>query len=214
MSTTRKAHAIAVNAQTYAELHEWKMGRFTLETNRLCDSQYTVLSLDDVPPHRKKAAERLTVVDIEADTRAMYLDLSLWKDGALRCGPCIPLRARSRSPRRDEIKADSTSSRRAEALGYVAAHTFIRSEAETRMKVIITERDATIAKQAKLIVDLQAGKGLIGPVLKEAFPPSSMDDNFWRDRMERPEMKVSVIEYIKENNKVASNLSSRIMFGR
>ena len=96
----------------------------------------------------------------------------------------------------------------------MAAHAVIRSEAETRMKAMIDERDATIAKQAKIITDLEAGKGLIGSVLKEAFGDLLVDDNYWRARLETPEMKVSVIQYIKENNTMACSLSSRIMFGR
>ena len=99
---------------------------------------------------------RVTKTDLEAEIVKLKAELA-------------KLRRRSRSPRRDEIIADSTQSRRAEALGYVAAHTFIRSKAETRMKVMIDERDATIAKQANIIADLEVGKGLIGPVLQGAF---------------------------------------------
>ena len=144
---------------------------------------------------------RVTKADLEAENVKLKAELAKF-------------RGRSRSPRRAEIIADSTSSRRAEALGFVAAHTVIRSEAETRLKAMIDERAATIAKQAQIIADLVLGKGLIGPVLKEVFDTLPTLDNFWRDRMERPEMKVSVIEYIKKNNTMAMELSSSIMFGR
>ena len=208
-----KAAVLAANLAVWEELREWKQGHNTMELNRISlrDAKYrrggTIIQNDVSEEQRKLEVETsgLTISDIKTDTALLQRQLSEWKAG-------VRTWARSRSPRRDEIKADSTSSRRAEALGYVAAHTFIRSEAETRMKAMIDERDATIAKQAKLIADLEAGKGLIGPVLKEAFPPSSMDDNFWRDRMERPEMKLSVVAYIKENGTMARNLSSRIMF--
>jgi hypothetical protein len=121
---------------------------------------------------------RVTKTDLEAEIVKLKAELA-------------KLRRRSRSPRRDEIIADSTPSRRAEALGYVAAHTFIRSEAETRMKVMIDERDATIAKQANIIADLEVGKGPIGPVLAGTF-------EFSHDIIERPELKVSVATYIKD----------------
>ena len=209
-----KAAILAENAKVWDELQEWKHGNNTMELEhvRLRDARQFIRTepfiKNDVSEEERELevkTSRLTASDIRHDTKIMQRQLSEWKAG-------VRTYARSRSPRRDAIRADSTSSRRAEALGYVAAHTFIRSEAETRLKAIITERDATIAKQAKLIADLQAGKGLIGPVLKEAFPPSSMDDNFWQDRMERPEMKLSVVAYIKENGTMARNLSSRIMF--
>ena len=211
-----KAAALAENAKVWDELQEWKYGNNTMELEhiRLRDARQFIRTepfiKNDVSEEERELevkTSRLTASDIRHDTKILQRQLSEWKAG-------VRTYARSRSPRRDAIKADSTSSRRAEALGYVAAHTFIRSEAETRMKAMIDERDATIAEQAKLIADLQAGKGLLGPVLKEAFGTSPMDDDFWRARMERPEMKVSVIEYIKENNTVAYNLSSRIMFGR
>ena len=210
-----KAAVLAENARVWNEVQDWRLGDMTVDRY-----QSIVKGLNTVtrihtgysPEHRHREVEsrQMKVVDIKADTMALQNEMIQWKAGLNTIRP----RIRSRSPRRDEIKFDSTPSRRAEALGYVAAHTFIRSEAETRLKAMIDERDATIAKQAKLIADLEVGKGLLGPVLKEVFDTSPMLDNFWRDRMERPEMKVSVIEYIKENNKVASNLSSRIMFGR
>ena len=99
---------------------------------------------------------RVTKADLEAENVKLKAELAKF-------------RGRSRSPRRAEIIADSTSPRRAEALGFVAAHTFIRSEAETRMKAMIDERDATIAKQAKTTADLEVGNGPIGPVLKAVF---------------------------------------------
>ena len=208
-----KAAIVAENAQVWAELRQWQTGHNTLQLHRdsVKDLEVHRIIQNNISPERRlKEAARLSVADIKADTMGLQTQLSKWKAGVHTFTP----RARSRSPRRAELIADSTSSRRAEALGYVAAHTFIRSEAETRMKAMIDERDATIAEQAKLIADLQAGKGLLGPVLKEAFGASPMGDDFWRVRLERPEMKVSVIEYIKENNTVAYNLSSRIMFGR
>ena len=117
---------------------------------------------------------RVTKADLEAENVKLKAELAKF-------------RGRSRSPRRTEIIADSTSPRRAEALGFVAAHTVIRSEAETRMKAMIDERDATIAKQAQIIADLVLGKGLIGPVLKEAFGNLLLDDNYWRARLETPD---------------------------
>jgi hypothetical protein len=205
-----KLQVLRANNEMWQELQEWKLGHVTLADRhaRLGNANVPRVIVADTWEGRQEEAPQLTMVQIKADTDALYSELFKWKNG-LRT---FTQRARSRSPRRAEIVADSTSSRRAEALGFVAAHAVIRSEAETRMKAMIDERDATIAKQAKIITDLEAGKGLIGSVLKEAFPPSSMDDNFWRDRMERPEMKVSVMAYIKETSTMASNLSSRIMF--
>ena len=142
---------------------------------------------------------RVTKADLETENVQLKAELA-------------KLRGRSRSPRRDAIKADSTSSRRAEALGFVAAHTVIRSEAETRMKAMIDERDATIAKQAKLIADLQVGKGPIGPVLREAFFSDAFTAGLWEERMDRPEMKVSVSQYIKKHQKSAFDLSTKMMF--
>ena len=207
-----KLQVLEANNDMWLELQEWKRGHVTLADlhARLGNVNVLRVIVADTWEGRQEEAPQLTMVQIKADTDALYSELFKWKNGLRTFTP----RARSRSPRRAEIVADSTSPRRAEALGYVAAHTVIRSEAETRMKVMIDERDATIAKQAKLIADLEVGKGLLGPVLKEVFDTSPMLDNFWRDRMERPEMKVSVIEYIKKNNTMASELSSRIMFGR
>ena len=207
-----KLQVLEANNDMWLELQEWKRGHVTLADlhARLGNVNVLRVIVADTWEGRQEEAPQLTMVQIKADTDALYSELFKWKNGLRTFTP----RARSRSPRRAEIVADSTSSRRAEALGVVAAHTVIRSEAETRMKVMIDERDATIAEQAKLIADLEVGKGLLGPVLKEVFDTSPMLDNFWRDRMERPEMKVSVIEYIKKNNTMAMELSSSIMFGR
>ena len=207
-----KLQVLEANNDMWLELQEWKRGHVTLADlhARLGNVNVLRVIVADTWEGRQEEAPQLTMVQIKADTDALYSELFKWKNGLRTFTP----RARSRSPRRAEIVADSTSPRRAEALGYVAAHTVIRSEAETRMKVMIDERDATIAKQAKLIADLEVGKGLLGPVLKEVFDTLPTLDNFWRDRMERPEMKVSVIEYIKKNNTMAFELSSRIMFGR
>ena len=207
-----KLQVLEANNDMWLELQEWKRGHVTLADlhARLGNVNVLRVIVADTWEGRQEEAPQLTMVQIKADTDALYSELFKWKNGLRTFTP----RARSRSPRRAEIVADSTSPRRAEALGYVAAHTVIRSEAETRMKVMIDERDATIAEQAKLIADLEVGKGLLGPVLKEVFDTSPMLDNFWRDRMERPEMKVSVIEYIKKNNTMAMELSSSIMFGR
>ena len=207
-----KLQVLEANNDMWLELQEWKRGHVTLADlhARLGNVNVLRVIVADTWEGRQEEAPQLTMVQIKADTDALYSELFKWKNG-LRT---FTQRARSRSPRRAEIVADSTSQRRAEALGYVAAHTVIRSEAETRMKVMIDERDATIAKQAQIIADLEVGKGLLGPVLKEVFDTLPTLDNFWRDRMERPEMKVSVIEYIKKNNTMASELSSRIMFGR
>ena len=77
---------------------------------------------------------------------------------------------------------------------------------------MIDERDATIAKQAKLIADLQAGKGLLGPVLRETFSNALMPATFWEERMERPEMNVSVSQYIKDHQAAAFDLATKMMF--
>ena len=203
---------LEANNDMWLELQEWKLGHVTLADHRarLSNANVPRVIVADTWEGRQEEAPQLTVVQIKADTDALYSELFKWKNGLRTFTP----RARSRSPRRAEIVADSTSPRRAEALGYVAAHTVIRSEAETRLKAMIDERDATIAKQAQIIADLVLGKGLIGPVLKEAFGDLLVDDNYWRARLETPEMKVSVIEYIKKNNTMAMELSSRIMFGR
>ena len=140
------------------------------------------------------AMVRVTKADLEAENVKLKAELAKF-------------RRRSRSPRRAEIIADSTSSRRAEALGYVAAHTFIRSEAETRMKAMIDERDDTIAKQAKIIADLEVGKGLVGPVLK-ATSNRTEDEEYWQGRMERPDMKISVVQFIKETKRKVFDLWS------
>ena len=208
-----KAAVLAANAEVWAELREWKQGHNTMELNRihLRDAKYRrggVIIQNDVSDEQRKLeveTSGLTISAIQTDTALLQRQLSEWKAG-------VRTWARSRSPRRDEIKADSTSSRRAEALGYVAAHTFIRSEAETRMKAIITERDATIAKQAKLIADLQAGKGPIGPVLRETFFSDALIAGLWEERMDRPEMKVSVSQYIKKHQATAFELSTKMMF--
>ena len=91
----------------------------------------------------------------------------------------------------------------------MAAHTFIRSEAETRLKAMIDERDATIAKQAQIIADLVVGKGLIGPVLRETFSHVPI---CWEERMGRPEMNVSVSQYIKDHQAAAFDLATKMMF--
>ena len=207
-----KLQVLEANNDMWLELQEWKRGHVTLADlhARLGNVNVLRVIVADTWEGRQEEAPQLTMVQIKADTDALYSELFKWKNGLRTFTP----RARSRSPRRAEIVADSTSPRRAEALGYVAAHTVIRSEAETRMKVMIDERDATIAKQAKLIADLEVGKGLLGPVLKEAFGDLLVDDNYWRARLETPEMKVSVIQYIKETHTMAFSLSSRIMFGR
>ena len=77
---------------------------------------------------------------------------------------------------------------------------------------MIDERDATIAKQAKLIADLQAGKGPIGPVLRETFFSDTLLAGLYEERMDRPEMKVSVSQYIKKHQASAFDLSSKMMF--
>ena len=207
-----KLQVLRANNEMWQELQEWKLGHVTLADRhaRLGDANVPRVIVADTWEGRQDEAPQLTVVQIKADTDALYSELFKWKNGLRTFTP----RARSRSPRRAEIVADSTSPLRAEALGFVAAHTVIRSEAETRLKAMIDERDATIAKQAQIIADLEVGKGLIGPVLKEAFGDLLVDDNYWRARLETPEMKVSVIQYIKENNTMACSLSSRIMFGR
>ena len=207
-----KLQVLEANNDMWLELQEWKRGHVTLADlhARLGNVNVLRVIVADTWEGRQEEAPQLTMVQIKADTDALYSELFKWKNGLRTFTP----RARSRSPRRAEIITDSTSPRRAEALSVVAAHTFIRSEAEARMKAMIDERDATIVEQAKLIADLEVGKGLLGPVLKEVFDTSPMLDNFWRDRMERPDMKVSVIEYIKKNNTMAFELSSRIMFGR
>ena len=209
-----KAAILAENAKVWDELQEWKHGNNTMELERvrLRDVRHYIRNepfiKNDVSEEERELevkTSRLTASDIHHDTKILQRQLSEWKAG-------VRTYARSRSPRRDAIKADSTSSRRAEALGYVAAHTFIRSEAETRMKAIITERDATIVKQAKLIADLQAGKGPIGPVLKEAFFSDAFTAGLWEERMDRPEMKVSVSQYIKKHQATAFELSTKMMF--
>ena len=142
---------------------------------------------------------RVTKADLEADIVKLKAELAKF-------------RGRSRSPRRAEIIADSTSPRRAEALGFVAAHTFIRSEAETRMKAMIDERDATIAKQANIIADLEVGNGPIGPVLQKALYDPYMVDDFWTRRLEEPTMKVPVFQYVKDVYRASDVMQSRIMF--
>ena len=141
---------------------------------------------------------RVTKADLEAENVKLKAELAKF-------------RGRSRSPRRAEIVADSTSSRRAEALGFVAAHTVIRSEAETRMKAMIGERDATIAEQAKIIADLEVGNGPIGPVLKSNSSHRPEDEEYWQGRMERPEMKISVVQFIKEAKRKAFDLWSTLI---
>ena len=141
---------------------------------------------------------RVTKADLEAENVKLKAELA-------------KLRGRSRSPRRAEIIADSTSPRRAEALGVVAAHTFIRSEAETRLKAMIDERDATIAEQAKLIADLEVGNGPIGPVLKSNSYHRPDDDEYWRTRLERPEMKISVVQFINEAKRKAYDVWSTMV---
>ena len=207
-----KLQVLQANNEMWQELQEWKLGHVTLADRhaRLGNANVPRVIVTDTWEGRQEEAPQLTMVQIKADTDALYSELFKWKNGLRTFTP----RARSRSPRRAEIVADSTSPRRAEALGFVAAHTVIRSEAETRLKAMIDERDATIAKQAQIIADLVLGKGLIGPVLKEAFGNLLLDDNYWRARLETPEMKVSVIQYIKETHTMAFSLSSRIMFGR
>ena len=209
-----KAAILAENAKVWDELQEWKHGNNTMELEhvRLRDARQFIRTepfiKNDVSEEERELevkTSRLTASDIRHDTKIMQRQLSEWKAG-------VRTYARSRSPRRDAIKADSTSSRRAEALGYVAAHTFIRSEAETRMKAMIDERDATIAKQAKLIADLQAGKGPIGPVLREAFFSDALIAGLWEERMDRPEMKISVSQYIKKHQATAFELSTKMMF--
>ena len=207
-----KANAINENERIWRQLCLWENGVTTVETHRaqIRGVQQPRTIHAETPEDRQRQARRMTLAQITFDTGAMELQLTKWKAGIHTIQTRPTPRARSRSPRRDEIKADSTSSRRAEALGYVAAHTFIRSEAETRMKAMVDERDATIAKQAKIIADLEVGKGLIGPVLKAAFDDGSTD--FWRDRMERPQMKASVVQYVKENQTLGYNLSTKLMF--
>ena len=196
---TSKAAVWAENVRVWTELQDWRHGDMTVDRY-----QRTVKGLNTVglisshfsPEHRQQQAEsrQLKVVDIKADTVALQNEVIQWKSGL----NTVSHRIRSRSPRRDEIKADSIASRRAEALGYVAAHTFIRSEAETRLKAIIDERDVTIAKQAKLIADFEAGNGLIGPVLKSNSTYRIDDEEYWRGRLERPDMMMSVREFINE----------------
>jgi hypothetical protein len=146
---------------------------------------------------------RVTKADLEAENVKLKAELAKF-------------RSRSRSPRRAEIITDSTSPRRAEALGVVAAHTVIRSEAETRMKAMIDERDATIAKQAKLIMDLEVGEGPIGPVLQKAmYTPeiaAIMADDYWTRRLEEPSMKVPIFQYIKDVFRASDAMQTRIMF--
>ena len=79
---------------------------------------------------------------------------------------------------------------------------------------MIDERDATIAKQAKIIADLEVGKGLIGPVLKAAFDSGFTPElsDRWRERMESPEMKTSVLQYIKDKHQMTYNLWNKMMF--
>ena len=209
MST--KVHVVLENQNKWDELQEWKLGRTTPEIHRTrlrAAANVPRVIVADTAEGRVRETPRCTMEQIRIDTYALDTELSQWKAGLKTFTP----RARSRSPRRDEIKADSTSSRRAEALGYVAAHTFIRSEAETRMKAMIDERDATIAKQAKIIADLEVGKGPIGPVLKAVFDNGLTPPDHWQDRMERPEMKTSVIQYIKDKHNLAYNLWSKMMF--
>ena len=141
----------------------------------------------------------VTKADLEAENVKLKAELAKF-------------RGRSRSPRRAEIVADSTSSRRAEALGVVAAHTFIRSEAETRMKAMIDERDATIAKQANIIADLEVGNGPIGPVLQKAFYKDGMTDDYWTRILEEPRMKGSIVQYIKDVHRASDVMKTRVMF--
>ena len=150
-----KLQVVEANNEMWLELQEWKLGHVTLADRhaRLGNANVPRVIVADTWEGRQEEAPQLTMVQIKADTDAMFCEMFMWKNGLSTFTP----RARSRSPRRAEIVADSTSPRRAEALGYVAAHTVIRSEAETRMKVMIDERDATIAKQAKIIADLEVG---------------------------------------------------------
>ena len=73
------------------------------------------------------------------------------------------------------------------------------------MKAMIDERDATIAEQARLIADLEVGAGLVGPVLKAASQ-SPDDEAYWQGRMERPDMKISVVQFIKETKRKVFDL--------
>jgi predicted ATPase len=196
-----KAEVFFANLAVWEELREWKQGRNTMELHRsdLRDakySRYAPIIQNDVSAEQRQLevdTNRLTISDIKADTGLLRRQLSEWKAGVRTYA-----RSRSRSPRRDEIKADSTSARRAEALGFVAAHTVIRSEAETRMKAMIDERDATIAKQAKLIADLEAGDELIGPVMKSNSTYRLDDEEYWKRRLEKPDMNYSVRQFINE----------------
>ena len=142
---------------------------------------------------------RVTKADLEAENVKLKAELAKF-------------RRRSRSPRRAEIIADSTSPRRAEALGVVAAHTFIRSEAETTMKAMIAERDATIAKQANIIADLEVGEGPIGPVLQNAFHSANMIDDYWTRILGESRMKGSIVQYIKDIYRASDVMQTRIMF--
>ena len=112
-----KAAVLAANVEVWAELREWKQGRNTMELNRnrLRDAKYLrggAIIRNDVSKEQRELEvkmNRLTISSIEADTVLLQRQLSQWKAGVHTFTP----RARSRSPRRDEIKADSTSSRRA-----------------------------------------------------------------------------------------------------
>ena len=206
-----KAAIVAENAKVWAELRQWQTGHTTLRLHRdgVKDLEVHRIIQNNISPERRlKEAARLSVADIKADTMGLQTQLSKWKAGVHTFTP----RARSRSPRRAEIIADSTSSRRAEALGYVAAHTFIRSEAETRMKAMIDERDATIAKQAKLIADLEVGKGPIGPVLQKVFYNAIMADDYLTRRLEEPRMKMPVFQYIQDVQAASNAMQTQIMF--
>ena len=204
-----KLQVLEANNEMWQELQEWKLGHVTLADlhARLGNVNVLRVIVADTWEGRQEEAPQLTMVQIKADTDALYSELFKWKNGLRTFTP----RARSRSPRRAEIVADSTSPRRAEALGFVAAHTFIRSEAETRMKVMIDERDATIAKQAKLIADLEVGNGPIGPVLKSNSYHRPDDDEYWQTRLERPEMKISVVQFINEAKRKAYDVWSTLI---
>ena len=94
------------------------------------------------------------------ENRILKLELALAKD-----------RTRSRSPRCDEIIADNTACRRAEALGYVGKHTVYRSQIDDDLKREIVNLKAEVrrlegveANQAHEISDLLKGNGRIADV--------------------------------------------------
>ena len=126
------------------------------------------------------------------ENRILKLQLALAKD-----------RTRSRSPRCDDIIADNTACRRAEALGYVGKHTVYRSQIDDDLKREIVNLKAEVRRlegvevnQAHEISDLLKGNGRIADVFlanwegeheedSEEDPEASEEDRMEIKRIER-----------------------------